>query len=297
MTCKTYPFAINEKLWVLGNGYFHIYLIKGSKACALVETGISATVDLLMDQLLYLRARPDYLIVTHPHSDHITGLDFLKQSFPDACVMTGEGAESFVRHPKAAQSMLAEDLYMFERMKALGLRISGRSIISPPLLSGTRIMNGGDEVDLGDLTIRFVEARGHSRGNILVHIPDMNALLISDSLGNHYPGKGFFPTFFTGYHEYMNTMDRLQTLDMDILGLAHNGFFLDRDDIKHIFGKAREDAAHLRKTIIAHHDHDDAMANRLFELFYRDELAVYSPQNILNCCKLLVKRSRESNSD
>ncbi|MDI6743127.1 MAG: MBL fold metallo-hydrolase, partial [Smithella sp.] len=282
---------------VLGNGYFHIYLIKGSKACALVETGISATADLLMEQLLYLRTIPDYIIVTHPHSDHITGLDSLRKSFPEASVMTGRGAESFVRHPKAATSMIAEDIHMLESMKALGLCTSGKSIISAPMLSETRIVNSGDEVDLGDLTIRFLEARGHSPGNILVHIPDMNAVLVSDSLGNHYPGKGFFPTFFTGYQEYMETMDDLQTLDTDILGLAHNGLFLHRDDIKNIFQKAREDAVNLRKYIIANNENDDDLANRLFELFYMDELSVYSPRNILNCCRLLVKRSQESNSD
>jgi glyoxylase-like metal-dependent hydrolase (beta-lactamase superfamily II) len=297
MTRKTYPYAINEKLWVLGNGYFHIYLIKGSESCALVETGISATVDFLMDQLLCLRAMPDYLIVTHPHSDHITGLDLLKKSFPNASVIAGEGAESFVSHPKATASIIAEDLHMLRSMKVLGLCTSERSIMSPPSLSGTRIVKSGDEVDLGDLTIRFVEARGHSPANIIVHIPDMNAVLVSDSLGNHYPGKGFFPTFFTGYQEYMKTMDDLQKIDTDILGLAHNGFFLHRDDIKNIFCKAREDAVNLRKTIIADNEHNDGMANRLFELFYKDELAVYSPQNILNCCRLLIKRSQEPNSD
>lgn len=296
MTSKTYPYKINENLWVLGNGYFHIYLINGKKACALVETGISATVGILMDQLLYLKAKPDYIIVTHPHSDHIAGLDDLKNSFSKASVIAGGEAESFVTHPKAAELIIAEDSHLLKSMKVLGLCKGGRSILSSPLLSGARIVNDGDDIDLGDLTIYFMAARGHSPGNILVRLPGMNAVLASDSLGNHYPGKGFFPTFFTGYKEYMETIDCLQKLDIEILGLGHNGFFINCHEIKNIFLKAKESAVHLRNYILDSNESDDDMTNILFKYFYTDELAVYSPQNILNCCRLLVKRSRESKS-
>jgi glyoxylase-like metal-dependent hydrolase (beta-lactamase superfamily II) len=37
--------------------------------------------------------------------------------------------------------------------------------------------------------ISFLEAKGHSPGNILVHIPAVKAVLVSDSLGNRYPGQ------------------------------------------------------------------------------------------------------------
>lgn len=288
-----FPRQVVENLWILGNDYFHFYLIKGKDACALVEIGISATVDILLEQLSMIGAKPDFLIVSHPHSDHITGLDFLKRAFPMAKVITGEGAESFLHHPKAIKSTISEDDYVAKSMESHGLLTSRPAITSVPSLSGSTVMNNGNELDLGELAIRFLEATGHSPGNILVHIPALKTVLVSDSLGNRYPGRGFFPTFFTGYADYIATIDRLSAIKPKILGLAHNGLFSKDEDIKDIFQKSRE-AANYVKTYIINDAHDDeTIAGNLYRYYYVDELTIYSPENIMNCCRLLVRRIRE----
>ena len=155
-----FPCQVTDNLWILGNGYFHLYLIKGNDACALVETGISATADIVLEQLSSMGAEPDFLIVTHPHSDHVTGLDSLRQAFPRATVMAGKGAKSFLNHPKAAGIMIAEDRHMTESMASHGLLTHRPAITSSPSLAGCTVMNEGDELDLGGLAIRFLEATG-----------------------------------------------------------------------------------------------------------------------------------------
>jgi glyoxylase-like metal-dependent hydrolase (beta-lactamase superfamily II) len=288
-----FPCQITDNLWILGNDYFHFYLIKESNVCALVETGISATTDILLEQLSSIGAEPDFLIITHPHSDHVTGLDSLKQAFPRAKVIAGKGAESFLNHPKAAATAIAEDSHMMESMVSQGLFTCRPVITFPPSLSGCTVMNDGDKLDLGGLTIRFLEARGHSPGNILVHIPDLKTVLVSDSLGNHYPEQGFFPTFFTGYADYLATIDRLSAFNPQILGLAHNGLFSRDEDIKAIFQKSREAADYVKKYIINDNSDDETTARTIFRFYYNDELTIYSPENILNCCRLLVRRIKE----
>ena len=288
-----FPSQVTDNLWILGSDDFHLYLIKGSDACALVETGISATADILLEQLSSMRTEPDFLIVTHPHSDHVTGLDSLRQTFSRATVMAGKGAESFLNHPKAAEIMIAEDHHMAESMASHGLLTRRPLITSPPSLSGCTVMNDGDELDLGGLTIRFLEATGHSPGNILVYIPGLKTLLVSDSMGNRYPGQGFFPTFFTGYADYLATIDHLAALDPMILGLAHNGLFSRSEEIKEIFQKSRETANYVKAYVINDAHDDETIARNLFRIYYHDELTIYSPENILTCCRLLVRRIRE----
>ncbi|MGB5217495.1 MAG: MBL fold metallo-hydrolase [Smithella sp.] len=288
-----FPLKINDNLRVLGNDYFHLYLIKGEKSCALIETGISATAGTVLEQLSSLSAKPDYLIITHPHSDHVTGLDDLKNAFPHATVIAGNGAESFISHPKAAPSFIAEDRHMLGAMASLGLCGSETAITTPPSLAGCKVVQDREELDLGELKIRFLEVKGHSPGNILVHIPLLNILLVSDSLGNHYPGRGFFPTFFTGYDDYMKTIDRLEKIAPDILGLAHNGLIADKKEIEKIFPVAHRCAHDVRNYVINDNRNDEDIAQDLFRFYYTGELAVYSPQNILNCCRLLVRRVRE----
>ena len=288
-----FPFKVHDSLWVLGNDYFHLYLVKGRKSSALIEMGISATIGTVLEQLSSLRENPDFLIITHPHSDHVTGLDYLKNSYPHATVIAGNGAESFLSHPKAAQSLMAEDVHMLEAMTSLGLCGSKTAIKAPPSISGCRVAQDEEELDLRDFKIRILEVKGHSPGNILVHIPALNILLVSDSLGNHYPARGFFPTFFTGYDDYIKTIDRLEKIDPDVLGLAHHGLISDRNEITKTFSVARRCANDARNYVIHDDRNDEDIAQDLFRFYYTGELAVYSPQNILNCCRLLVRRVRE----
>jgi glyoxylase-like metal-dependent hydrolase (beta-lactamase superfamily II) len=288
-----FPRKINDNLWILGNDYFHIYLIEGKSARALMETGISATAEIVLQQISALGVRPDYLIVSHPHSDHITGLDYLKNAFPQATVIAGEGAESFVSHPKAAPSMIAEDAFMLNVLTERGVAQSAKTIESPPSLGGCRVARDGDELDLGDLKIRFLEAKGHSPGNILIQMPALGTVLVSDSLGNRYPGRGLFPVFFTGYDDFMKTIDRIEKLNPAMIGLAHHGFFTDRNEIRDIFQEARKCMEDVRGYVLGSSREDETIAKELFGFYYTDELAVFLPKNILNCCRLLVRRARE----
>jgi 2-aminobenzoylacetyl-CoA thioesterase len=288
-----FPRQVADNLWILGNDYFHIYLVKGSNACALVETGISATADVLLEQLSSIGVKPDFLIVTHPHSDHITGLDHLRNSFPLAEVIAGKGAESFISHPKALQSMMNEDRFMTESMAVHGLVSRRLSITVVPSLSGCRLINNDEELDLGRLSIRLGEAKGHSPGNISVYIPGIKTILVSDSLGNYYPGRGFFPTFFTGFTDYLETINSLEKFNPLNLGLAHNGFYSKSEEIGNIFNLARKSALDVQTYIVNDKRNDEEIAEELFQFYYDDELKIYSPQNILSCCRLLVRRIRE----
>jgi len=140
----------------------------------------------------------------------------------------------------------------------------------------------------------FLVAKGHSTGNILVNIPDIKTVLVSDSLGNYYPERGFFPTFFTGFDDYIKTMDRLEKINPMILGLAHNGLFSGSKSIEDIFWSAGKSAMDVKNYIIENKRNDEKIARDLFEFYYTDELTIYSPQNILNCCRLLVRRIRQT---
>ena len=81
-TAATHPARLADGLWVLGNSYFNLYLVRGKAAAALVDAGISAMADDVIGQLETLGVTPDYLVVTHPHPDHINGLDALRERFP-----------------------------------------------------------------------------------------------------------------------------------------------------------------------------------------------------------------------
>lgn len=287
-----YPQLLAEHFYVLGHPYFQTYLIMGKNKSALVEMGISATAGCIIKQLSSLGVSPDYLIITHPHSDHICGLDALKKAFPDASVVAGNGAAAFLSHPKAVDSLIWEDRHMASFMSKQGFVFGQPAIECFSSLSGCQTVTDGEVFDLGGMNLHFLDAKGHAPGSLLVLVAELNALLVSDSLGYRISGKRFFPIFFTGYAEYMETINIIAALNPEIIGMAHHGF-MRGPDVQKTICEARAAAEAVMARIVRDTREDDLVAQGLFQDYYRDELTLYTKENILVCCRLLVRRARE----
>jgi glyoxylase-like metal-dependent hydrolase (beta-lactamase superfamily II) len=157
------------------------------------------------------------------------------------------------------------------------------------------MIEGERAINLGGLTLDCFTVGWHSPGNLAVHVPELDALMVSDSLGFHYPGRGFCPLFFTGYKDFLATLDRLAALKPAIVCPAHQGA-LTGQQAASAFEDAHRTATEFRSRIIDADPADDAnLFSELFHRFYKDEFKLYSPENIGNCIKLLIRRVRESN--
>jgi 2-aminobenzoylacetyl-CoA thioesterase len=292
-----FPLQLTNNLWVLGNYYFNLYLVIGKQASALIEVGVSSVVDEVIHQLGGLNVKPTFLIVTHPHTDHITGLPGLKTRFPSALVVAGEGAAGFLEHPKAAPALVSEDKHMSEFLDREGLQPGRPPLDAPPSLENCLTAKNGDQMDLGGVTLNYLTVKGHSPAKIVVWAPEIRALMLSDSLGFRYPGRGFFPLFLTNYHEYIAGLDELESPGPDIVGIAHQGPVIGREAVARTFAEARAAAIALRDLIVNDPREDEEIAREVFDRYYKDECTIYTVENIMNCARLLVKRARESLSE
>jgi glyoxylase-like metal-dependent hydrolase (beta-lactamase superfamily II) len=276
---------------VLGNYYINLFLIQGDTKTALFEAGISGVVDTVIRQLEHLGVVPDYLIVSHPHSDHITGLAGLMDRFSAAQVVTGPGAAEFIAHPKAGPLMLAEDTFMSKGLAARGILPGRPPLDSIPDLSGAREVADTAVLDLGGVNLELFPVKGHSPGNILGRVEDI--LFCSDSLGFHFPGRGFWPLFFTGAKEYLDTLERIQAMAPAIVCPGHQGplkLEAATAGIQAGMDAARNFIRRVTRTSLT----DRELEARLFDQSYRDEFTLYTRENIANCNRLLIKRARQA---
>jgi glyoxylase-like metal-dependent hydrolase (beta-lactamase superfamily II) len=288
-----FPRQLTDGLWVVGNYFFNLYLAKGEQGSALIEVGVSAMIGDAIFQMESLGIKPTFIVATHPHADHITGLTALKEKYPQALVVAGEGAPEFLAHPKGARALMVEDEHMTAFLAAYGVASDRPPLIEPPSLENCLIAKDGDTMDLGGLTLRFMTATGHAPGKIVVHVPEIKALMLSDSLGFRLPSKGFMPLFLTSYNDYLVTLRRLALLKPAVVGVAHQGPLVGAE-AEAAFRDAERMAVQLSDRIVADTRSETDIINDLFNEWYRDELTMYTPENIMNCCRLLVKRAKES---
>lgn len=290
------PCQLGEGLWVLGNIYFNLYLVQGTRKSALIEAGVSGVVDAVIDQLDELGLTPDYLVLTHPHTDHFTGLEGLRARFPDARLVAANGAREFVSHPKAGPKMIVEDRFMSARLAEMGWQ-PGRPPIETIHFPGDGLcLEAPTQIDLGARTLRCLPVKGHSPGGIAIYVPELDALMSSDALGFRYLSGDFCPLFFTGYTDYLETIDELAALKPTRVCPAHQGP-LAGNAATTAFDTARQAATALFERIGNHPDPTLELVETLYKQYYRESFTLYSEANIKGCMQLLVRRALEAQPD
>jgi len=279
---------------ILGNYYFNLFLVTGPKKTVLFETGISGGVDRVIGQLEVLGSAPDILVVSHPHTDHITGLPGLKQRYPKADVLAGKGAMEFITHPKAGPGLIAEDKFISQSLRKSGIVPGRPSLGSAPDLAGHTEVRQSRDLDLGGGTLlTLIPVAGHSPGNLIAWEKKQGILFCSDSLGFHYPGRGFWPLFFTDARAYLETIDMMDDLAPKMICPAHQGPIKGKD-VRACLALARQTTLDLINRVVQETGDDEALAEALFAESYKDEFTLYTRSNIMNCNRLLIKRARES---
>jgi 2-aminobenzoylacetyl-CoA thioesterase len=96
-----------------------------------------------------------------------------------------------------------------------------------------RLLKEGDVIAVEDLAFGVLETPGHSECSLSFYEPNHKILLISDATGYYMPEEqGWWPNYFTGYREYMDSMRRLAGLDAEVVCLSHNGAIRGADDVR-----------------------------------------------------------------
>ena len=114
----------------------------------------------------------EYIIITHGHSDHICGVNEHKEEFPNAQVVAYKDEEPMLLSPDMNQSI------------AFG---------QPYTVKADILVSDGDELDFGNLTMKFMHTPGHTKGGMCIYIEKANVLFSGDTLFCQSIGRTDFP--------------------------------------------------------------------------------------------------------
>jgi len=217
----------------------------------------------------------------------------LAAQYPKAQIITAKGAKEFIEHPKAAPLMFKEDKFMAKNLARFDIRPGRPPLEKIPDLNNSIAIDKEKTLDLGGIALDLIKVSGHSPGNLIGSINSKKILFSSDSMGFHYPGRGYFPLFFTGVDSYFSTMNFIRKFRPSILCPAHQGPLTGKKALQGIL-ESYDLTFNTIKMIKQSDLGDQKLASQLFKKYYKDEFTLYTQENIQNCCNLLIKRSKEA---
>lgn len=202
------------------------HLIIEAGRAAFVDTGVNASVPLLLDALRQQGldvADVEYVFLTHVHLDHAGGAGLLLQSLPNArCVIHPRGARHMIEPSKLIAG--TEAVYGVERT----LEMYG--VIRP--IDESRVVVADDaqwfELNGRELQVLFTE--GHARHHYCLHDPASRGVFTGDSFGVSYreldtaAGEFIFPTSTPASFdpaEAHKSVDRIMGRNPERLYLTH----------------------------------------------------------------------------
>ena len=124
-----------------------------------------------------------YIILTHGHSDHSCGVNEHKAEFPDAKIVAYKDEEAMLENPNLNQS------------PGFGVPYSTKADI---------LVSDGDELKVGDVTLKFIHTPGHTEGGMCIYVEEAKALFSGDTLFRQSIGRTDFPG--GSYKEIMDSI-------------------------------------------------------------------------------------------
>ena len=176
-----------------------MYLVEGEDRAALLDTGtgigsLRAVVESLTD-------KPLIVLLTHGHIDHAMGAP----EFPAESV--------YINH---------EDKYIYDRHKSLEFRADGLAMmgpageavteadyIPPAEIESFRDLKEGDRFDLGGVSVEIYACPGHTRGSVVMLIPEERTVLLGDACNSF---TFLFEDYSSSVEEYRESLIRLRGL-------------------------------------------------------------------------------------
>ncbi len=190
-----------------------VYLIHFEGRAALVDAGCGRSGEALSRNIEACGVAPDaieFLLITHCHFDHTGGASALKDKFN--CRITAH----------------ERDAVFLETGDNVVTAANWYGSTLDPFNVDRKLRDSRETIRLGGRTITAIHAPGHSPGSVVY-------LILSEGkqvLFAHDVHGPLHPDFLSDEKEYQRSLERLLSLDADILCEGHFGIYRGKDKVR-----------------------------------------------------------------
>jgi glyoxylase-like metal-dependent hydrolase (beta-lactamase superfamily II) len=173
------PCAVKLHAFELGRCQTNAYVVEVPanagentiSACWVVDPGESP--EPLLNFLRDRGLKPEAILLTHAHADHIAGVDQVRAMFPKIPVLAHALEHEWFQDPQLNLSLF------------IGEPVS----VSTP----TGTLAHAQKLSLGGIQFQVLETPGHSPGSVTLHCPSEKFAIVGDTLFQNSIGRSDFP--------------------------------------------------------------------------------------------------------
>ena len=262
---------IADDLYALGSPDFPVYLLKG-KQPVLFDAGMTFMGPRYLDDLKASLGDPPklaYLFLTHSHFDHSGAAPFLKRSIPGLKVAASRLAGEIFKRPNAIKLIQSLSQGMEEKFRD---RIGDRDVTFQSL-DLDRTFEDGEIMELEDRRrIQVIATPGHTRDAVSYYIPHLKALVAGEAVGAVDRKSVIRPVFLSNYDDYLVSLEKLRSLEIQILLFGHLYFVVDdaREMIARAIESTRAFAQRIEKELDAASGDQEAVVQKIFQEDFKE---------------------------
>jgi glyoxylase-like metal-dependent hydrolase (beta-lactamase superfamily II) len=239
---------VRDGFFVIGSAHNPIYLLKSEKPI-LIEGGISLLGEVyrrdLADRLG--EVSPGMILLTHAHFDHCGAVCYLKKSWQDMKVAASPESAEILKRPNAVRLIKALSENAGESVTGIDEELLVRDGFEP--FGVDMILRDGDSIEIGaGLTVQVLSAPGHTRDFLAYYVPEKKILVASEAGGCALNSGYVSVDCLTDFEVYMNSFDRLASLDVEVLCQGHRYVYTD-EDVQLFLDKSRRAALEFKDMV------------------------------------------------
>jgi len=220
------------------------FLIDDGKTAIMYDSGFAFTGYKVADRIKEVlgERKLDYIFLTHSHYDHALGSVYACRYWPEAKVVAGEYAAKIFAKPTAKAVMRDLD-NKFAKTCGVGAY--------EDLIDELKVdipVRDFDVIKAGNMEFVALSLPGHTKCSVGYYCPEQKLLLSCETIGV-FSGKDVVPSYLVGYKMTIDSIERVEKLDIDNILIPHYGL-LDKENTAFYLKEAKKSAIETAGEIV-----------------------------------------------